>query len=172
MDAYTQLARQSISTYLQSRTLLAPPPDLSPPLLEHQSGVFVSLHRRETEELRGCIGTILPTKHTIAEEIIANAVSAAFRDPRFVPLTADELQHIEIKVDVLSPLRPVSSIDSLNPDTHGLLVKHQNKTGVLLPGIGIPSAAEQFSLCCQKAGIDPGQSDPALYAFTVERHRE
>ena len=73
--------------------------------LSARAGCFVSIKTHEGD-LRGCIGTIDPVKDSLAEEIIANAISAATRDPRFPPVRADELPNLKYSVDVLSAPEP------------------------------------------------------------------
>ena len=81
-------------------------------LTDTQAGAFVSIH--EFGKLRGCIGTILPCCDCLAQEIIDNAVSASTRDPRFSPITADELPYLEINVDVLTEPERIDSPDELD----------------------------------------------------------
>jgi len=141
-------------------------------MINQKAGVFVSLHKKSDHSLRGCIGTFLPTKNNIAGEIISNAISAAFKDPRFTPLTENELDDLEINVDVLSKPESITDLKQLDPKKYGLLVKNvQGRSGLLLPDIGIKTIEEQFSVCCQKGGINPVNDKIKLYRFTVERHK-
>jgi AmmeMemoRadiSam system protein A len=141
-------------------------------MIEKKAGVFVSLHKKSDHSLRGCIGSFLPTKNNVAEEIISNAISAAFKDPRFLPLTEKELDDLEINVDILSEPGSITDIKQLNPKKYGLLVKNQdNRSGLLLPDIGIETVEEQIAVCCQKGGIDPNNDKLEFYRFTVERHK-
>ena len=102
-----ELARETIETYVREGKTIAPPEELAPEM-QQQAGTFVSLHDRRGQ-LRGCIGTFLPTRVTVAQEIIHNAISAATQDPRFPPVMPGELDGLDIKVDVLSEPEPVSS---------------------------------------------------------------
>lgn len=172
MDSYVKLARQTIETYLKENRLIKPPKNLPKEMLENKAGVFVSIHKKDGE-LRGCIGTFLPTKENIAQEIIHNAISAAFHDPRFYPIQKNELDDLEISVDILSKLEPVDSIDKLNVKKYGIIVKSDDgRTGLLLPDIeGVDSIDEQIQIACQKAGINPSKEKFVLYRFTVERHK-
>ncbi|MEA3460012.1 MAG: AMMECR1 domain-containing protein, partial [Chloroflexota bacterium] len=77
-----QLARKTIETYIQERRIIEPPKELTPEMKE-RAGTFVSIHKHG--QLRGCIGTIEPTREDVAQEVIQNAISAATRDPRFPP---------------------------------------------------------------------------------------
>ena len=68
--------------------------------MKERAGIFVSI--KKDGQLRGCIGTFEPSRPNIAEEIIANAISAATRDPAFLPIAPDELEHLSFSVDVLT----------------------------------------------------------------------
>jgi len=172
MDQYIKLAQQTIETYLKEGRLIKPPSNLSQEMLKKKAGVFVSLHKKNGD-LRGCIGTFLPTQENIAQEIIHNAISAAFRDPRFYPLQEDELKDLEISVDILSEPEPVDSIEKLNAKKYGIIVKADDgRTGLLLPDIeGVDTVDEQILIACQKAGINPFKEKYQIYRFTVERHK-
>ncbi|MFP4178238.1 MAG: AmmeMemoRadiSam system protein B, partial [Acholeplasmataceae bacterium] len=107
-DPYVALAKESILHYLKTGTYLASTTIPTSTMLKNRAGVFVSLKKHG--RLRGCIGTIAPTKEHIAKEIIDNAVSAAVRDPRFDPVTLDEIDQLDVSVDVLGRPEPVTSI--------------------------------------------------------------
>jgi AmmeMemoRadiSam system protein A len=168
MDIRVKLARQSIEHYLHHHTLMTVPKEL-PEDLTDKAGVFVSLKKKG--ELRGCIGTFLPMQLTEASEIIHNAVSAAVRDPRFYPVTADELKDITISVDVLGTPEAISSPSELDPKKYGVIVMSHANTGLLLPDLeGVDTVDQQISIAKQKAGIPP-QVRPDLYRFTVTRYK-
>ena len=139
-----------------------------PPESGKRAGVFVSL--KKGGQLRGCIGTILPTQADAAREIIRNAVSAATEDPRFDPVGASELDELEVSVDILGNPERVDSMDKLDPKRYGVIVRHGGRSGVLLPDLeGIDSVNEQVSIACRKAGIYPDQP-VEIYRFEVVRH--
>lgn len=161
------LARQTIEEYIQHRRRLTPPQELTPEM-QAQAGVFVSLHRHG--ELRGCIGTFYPTTRNVAEEVIQNAISAATRDPRFYPLTPQELADLEISVDVLSTPEPVAGPQDLDPRKYGVIVQAGGRRGLLLPDLeGVDTVEEQIAICRRKAGIGPHEP-VQLYRFTVSRY--
>ncbi|MGB9867135.1 MAG: AmmeMemoRadiSam system protein A [Bacillota bacterium] len=163
-----RLARQSLEYYLRTGKYLPVPAD-APAELTRQAAAFVSIHRGDA--LRGCIGTIVPTKPTVAEEIIHNAVAAGLDDPRFDPVRLDEMEELRFKVDVLSPLEQIRSPSQLNPKVYGVLVRKGHRSGVLLPDLpGIDSVDQQLLIAKQKAGIDPSDKDVELYRFTVTRY--
>lgn len=165
------LARQSVAYYL-SQGKIMPAPEPVSGRWARPSGVFVSIKTREGE-LRGCVGTIQPTRKTIVEEVIHNAVSAATADPRFPPVTADELDRLVFSVDVLSPPERVAGPDDLDPSRYGLIVESADgRRGLLLPDLpGITTVERQIELTLRKAGIPPGT--PVTYwRFMVERLKE
>lgn len=168
MNPYVELAQKTIKNYLDDGRVFDA--DLAPETLrKKKAGCFVSLHLKNNHELRGCIGTILPTCKNLAAEIINNAISAC-QDPRFLPVTKDEVDDLEISVDVLSEPEPISSINALDPKKYGVIVKAKDgRTGLLLPDLeGIDDTAYQVAIAREKAGINP--NEPVyLYRFTVDR---
>ena len=167
-DAYVKLARASVEAWVRRRERIAVPEGLPAELLTRRAGTFVTLHKHG--HLRGCIGTILATQECVAEEILANAVSACARDPRFPPVTEDELNSLEISVDVLGELEPVGSPDELDVKRYGVVVSHGLKRGLLLPNLdGVDTVADQIRIARQKGGIR--ESEPyKLERFEVVRH--
>ena len=103
-----------------------------PYLLSSDYGSFVSLHKGT--QLRGCIGTCVPTG-PLYETVIEMTQAAVSQDYRFSPVTAGEIPHIRIEISVLSPLEPVGDIHSLIIGEHGLHVSCGEKRGVLLPQV-------------------------------------
>ncbi len=167
-DAYVKLARAAVEAWVRNRRHLPVPGGLPEEMLTQKAGTFVSLH--ENGRLRGCIGTIAATRKNVAEEILSNAVSACSRDPRFSPVTAEELGSLEISVDVLGEPEPVSSRDELDEKRYGVIVSHGAKRGLLLPNLdGVDSVEEQIRIARQKGGIR--ESEPySLERFEVVRH--
>jgi hypothetical protein len=146
-------------------------PDVPENLYHIRRGCFVSLHTTD-DALRGCIGTIEPQEKNLAEEIRQNSLSAAFRDHRFAPLTADEFFEINISVDVLTKPESISSTDALDPQIYGVIVSDgRSRRGVLLPGItGIDSREKQIRIVKQKAGLS-GVNDAQLFYFRFTSNR-
>ena len=167
---YVDLARKTVEEFAKTGKKISLPENLPVEMTKKKAGVFVSIHTQDGK-LRGCIGTFLPTKKSIAEEIVANAVAAA-QDPRFPPVTETELPDLAFKIDVLSDLKPAKKKD-LNPKKYGLLVSASDgRRGLLLPDIpGVKTAEEQIEFCKQKAGISP-EEKVTFETFTVERHEE
>jgi len=163
-----KLAKDAVESYVRHGRILNPPQQLTPEMKE-RAGVFVSLHRRG--ELRGCIGTFEPLKSDVAQEIIANAISSATRDPRFLPVEADELDDLEYSVDILTSPEPVSDTDQLDPEKYGVIVESGFRRGLLLPDLeGVDSVEEQIRICRLKAGIARDEA-VNLYRFEVRRFR-
>ena len=165
-----EIARNSIETYLKTGKKL----ELSesePALLEH-CGAFVTL--RKNNQLRGCIGNIIgnqPLYLTVRDM----AVEAAVNDPRFTPVTEEELPEIEIEISVLSPLKQIEDPDEIKMGQHGVLVRKGYRSGVFLPQVATETGwtKEEFlsNLCAHKAGLSPSEwKDPSteVYIFTAE----
>ena len=169
MSAIARLAKETVETYVKDRKLpRVAAPDLTAEMKE-QAGVFVSIHKHG--ELRGCIGTFEPQRQNVAEEIISNAVSSATRDPRFLPVGAQELNDLEYSVDVLTHPVPVEDKDKLDPKKYGVIVECGWRKGLLLPDLeGVDTVDQQIDICCQKAGISPGEKTN-LYRFEVKRYK-
>lgn len=130
-------------------------------MLKKRSAAFVSIKKHG--QLRGCIGTFLPSYKNLAEEIAHNALSAGLRDPRFTPVQERELAELEYSVDLLSQPEPCSRAD-LDVKKYGVIVTAGSRRGLLLPDLeGVDTVAEQLQIACQKAGISPHE------AYDIER---
>ena len=168
-DPYVKLARRTIKQYIRTRTLPAVTDDLPEEMRRHKAGAFVSIHKNG--DLRGCIGTISPTKKNVAEEIISNAVSASTRDPRFPPITEDELDELEINVDVLGEPERIYSPDELDVKRYGVIVSRGFRRGLLLPDLeGVDTVEQQIQIAMMKAGISEDE-EITLHRFEVIRHK-
>ncbi|HXI62029.1 MAG TPA: AmmeMemoRadiSam system protein A [Pyrinomonadaceae bacterium] len=170
-DSIPSLARRTIETFITNGTVIDPPDDL-PDLFNARAGCFVSIKTRDGD-LRGCIGTIEPVKDTLSEEIIANAISAATRDPRFTPVHAAELPNLKYSVDVLSAPEPCS-LDDLDPKIYGVIVEDESgsRRGLLLPNLeGIDTAEQQVEIASGKAGL-ARNANVKLFRFRAERYSE
>jgi len=161
------LARRTIERYVRDGEVVEPPTELTEEM-KARAGVFVSLHKQG--ELRGCIGTIEPVRSNVAQEIIANAISAATRDPRFSPVSADELCELDISVDVLTEPEPISSLQELDPRQYGVIVESGARRGLLLPDLeGVDTPRRQVDIALRKAWISP--TEPyRMYRFRVVRY--
>lgn len=167
-DSYVNLAFESLKYYFDTKQKMSIPPNLPEEMLTNKAGVFVSLYKFDT--LRGCIGTILPTTNTIAEEIINNSLSAALNDYRFPPLTKEELKWLEITVYILKEPEPISSLDMLDVHKYGIIVTHGLKRGVLLSDLdGVDTIKKQIAIAKEKASIKPNE-DCKIERFEVIKH--
>lgn len=159
-------AYEVLEAYFEKRK----PVEFESPLLNKRGACFVTLHTEENQ-LRGCIGTIIPCYENLYQEIRHNALSAAFHDPRFSALHRRELSEIHISVDILSHPEPVMDIHELDPKHYGVIVTSQGSRGVLLPDIeGVDTVMQQLNIACQKGGFHPSVSDLSIERFTVERY--
>lgn len=168
VNPYISLAQNVLEKHIKEGKELEITKDLPKEMLEKQAGVFVTIKKHG--QLRGCIGTIFPTQENIATEIARNAIGAALQDPRFPPITREELPFLEYSVDVLTCPEPVDSIEKLNPKEYGIIVKKGIRRGVLLPDLeGVDTVNEQLNIALQKAGIHPKESYE-IERFKVIRH--
>jgi hypothetical protein len=133
-------------------------------------GAFVTL--KEDGELRGCIGHMRGDT-SLYRTVQAMAIAAATADPRFPPVTADELERVKIEISVLSPLRPLDDVKNIEIGTHGLLINYQGQQGVFLPQVPVEQGwnrDQYLDNLCQKAGLFPAcwhDQAAVLYTFTA-----
>jgi uncharacterized protein (TIGR00296 family) len=158
------LARQAITHYLEKHEFIKPPEGISEELLR-RSGAFVTLNStKPVHELRGCIGFPYP-EQPLVDAVIRGAVYAATEDPRFEPLSMQELKEsVAIEVTVLTPPRALKSPDRkalasmIEIGRHGLVVQGKGTSGLLLPQVATEwkwDASEFLMNCCLKAGLPP-----------------
>lgn len=149
------------------------------PYLAKNGAAFVTLHA--DDKLRGCIGSII-AHQSLLDDIIANARSAAFRDPRFEPLSASELSHIKLEVSVLTEPELVEYEDysdlltKVKPKFDGLILKHGRFQGTFLPQVWEELASPKKFLehLSMKAGANPSiyEEHPTIYRYNVEAIEE
>jgi AmmeMemoRadiSam system protein A len=165
--ALLELARAA----LVARVAGLPPPRTSAGgTLAVPSGAFVSIHRAEA--LRGCLGR-LDCDLPLADVVGHLAAVVADSDPRFSPVTAGELDEIEIEISVLTPPREVTSIREIEIGRHGLIVEQGFRRGLLLPQVATQHGwgVEQFvEHACIKAGLptDAWRRAATLSVFEAE----
>jgi AmmeMemoRadiSam system protein A len=165
----TALARTAVETYVLQRRVIEPSQSPQTSLLTRPSACFVCI-KTLGRDLRGCIGTVEPEKSTLAEEVIANAIKAATRDPRFEPLSGDELPALRYSVDILGRLEP-AEFEDLDPSVYGVVVTDRagSRRGLLLPAIeSIGTARQQVGVAARKAGI---RADEPLRLYRFRTHR-
>jgi len=153
------------------------------PELGQKQAVFVTLNKidGQHESLRGCIGSILPTRPLI-DDVIYNAKAAAFSDPRFQALTLDEFDQIRIEISLLSIPKKVDYKDInelkqiIKPFKHGVIMKLSGRQATFLPQVWeqIPDFDLFFNHLCQKAGLPKGCLDyhPEIYVYEVRSIEE
>jgi AmmeMemoRadiSam system protein A len=158
---------------IESRASGTPQPSFEPPTstLQEKRGAFVSLHSKG--QLRGCIGYIHPIK-PLYQTIQDMAVAAAFQDPRFPPLSAEELGDLEIELSVLTPLREITDITEIEVGKHGLLLMQGASSGLLLPQVATEygwSRDEFLAHTCMKAGLPKGawnDKNTKIFVFSAD----
>ncbi len=170
MDEYTKLAKEAVENYIKNKEIIKVPENLPSQFYNMKKGVFVTIHK--DQELRGCIGTYLPTQENLAAEIISNAVAAASRDYRFLPISVKELPKLSYEVSILSEPVKIKNIKNHNSKKHGIIVRcADGRCGLLLPDLeGVDTTEQQIFISCQKGGINPETDNYELYEFTVEKH--
>ncbi len=145
------------------------------PFLKKDGAVFVTL--KYNNELRGCIGSIVPHK-ILLDDLISNAISAGFNDPRFDSLSEYELPHLSLEVSVLSePVELEYSdyedlLEKVRPNIDGLILKHERFQGTFLPQVWeqLPSPKLFLEHLSIKAGSSPliYEQHPTIYRYEVE----
>lgn len=154
-------------------------PDTSAPWLQHSGATFVTL--TQAGRLRGCIGS-LEAHRPLWQDVRANAVAAAFRDPRFAPLTAEELPATRIEVSLLSPQQPMpfsseaDALAQLRPGVDGVVLEYGRHRGTFLPQVWeqLPTREEFLAHLKLKAGLPARFWDDAmrLSRYTVDKWQE
>ena len=161
------LAREAIQAYVGA----APAHVASDsPVLAEPGGAFVTLQK--DGELRGCIGHIEPNE-PLGKVVPRCAVAAASTDPRFPPITADELRQIDIEISLLGPLEQIHGPGDIIVGRHGLVVEQGWQRGLLLPQVATEWQwdAETFlAHTCHKAGLprDAWQHGASIFRFEAE----
>lgn len=150
-----QMARTAITAGAAGEPVSAPEPDLDLPALGETRGVFVTLHLGG--RLRGCIGYIEGVR-PLAEAVVDNALSAAFRDPRFDPVVADEVADLEIEISALTPLRAVGGWRDIQVPRHGVVLTCGPNKSVFLPQVAEEQGWDRDTMLSHlalKAGLAP-----------------
>lgn len=150
------------------------------PFLAQNGAAFVTLNKKN-HELRGCIGSIIAHRNLL-HDIIQNAISAAFNDPRFYPLGRDELNNLHLEVSVLTPPQPLAYNDyddlkqKIRPDIDGVIIKYGEYQGTFLPQVWeqLPQSEDFLEHLAYKAGANPTiySHHPDIYTYQVEAIEE
>lgn len=164
-----QLARDSITARFKGQ---APelPADL-PPALQERRGVFVTLQCRG--RLRGCIGYLEAVK-PLAQAVQEMAAAAAFHDPRFPPVRAEEVPGLDLEISILTPMRQVQKVEEIEVGRHGLYIERGSARGLLLPQVATDCRWDRTTFLeqtCLKAGLPPHtwkEPGTKIYVFSAE----
>jgi AmmeMemoRadiSam system protein A len=138
-----EIARKSISSKLNNRKDFVPDPNAMTENLKKNYGAFVTL--KINGNLRGCIGRFI-SSDPLYEVVKASALSSAFEDPRFPPLSSDEYRKTTIEITVLGPLQRISGPEEIILGKHGIYIKKDFRSGTMLPQVAIEQGwtVEQF----------------------------
>lgn len=172
-----QIARNAVKAYLETGKTTKAPQNTPEKLLEH-CGVFVTINslKKGEKQLRGCIGYPYPTS-PLTEAVIDSAINAATQDPRFYPLSKEELDKVVFEVSVLTPPEQIKVQNPKEYLTHikvgedGLIVEKSFFKGLLLPQVPVEwgwCEEELLCQCCVKAGLPPDSwltKDAKIYKF-------
>jgi hypothetical protein len=169
------LARNAIASEFDETAHVLPHPEW----LNHPGAVFVTL--TQNGNLRGCIGS-LEAHRKLIDDLEANARAAAFKDPRFPPLSRDELATTQIEVSILSPAEPVqftseaNAMAQLRPGIDGVILEHGWHRATFLPQVWeqLPEPRQFIANLKRKAGLssDFWADDLNLSRYQVEKFKE
>ena len=165
------IAKDAIFSHIQDGTTIEV--QESDNRLNEEEGAFISIYK--DGRLRGCMGNILG-KGPLCLTVREMAISSAIRDPRFDPLSKDELKDIELEVSVLSKPWRIYDVEEIKLGVHGVIISKGHKSGVFLPQVATSTAwnRERFlsELCSQKAGLPPdcwkNPKDVTIEIFTAD----
>jgi len=156
-----------------------PPANTDTDWLQEKGACFVTLHKHD--RLRGCIGSLEPRRPLI-DDVRANAVAAAFHDPRFPPLTSSEFEEIDMEISLLSALQPLpvksetEALARLTPGKDGVVIEFGPHRGTFLPQVWeqLPDPARFLAHLKLKAGLaaDFWHDDIRLYRYTIDKYAE
>ncbi len=168
-----RILHQIAKTVIENKARGKPVPEfrIDSPLLKENRGAFVTIHKKG--QLRGCIGYIEALKplHKTIEEM---AEAAAFRDPRFPPISEKELPELDIEISVLTPLRRIKDVNEIEVGKHGIYIKKGWYSGLLLPQVATEYGWDRETFLqhtCLKAGLPPNawkDKDIEIYIFSAD----
>jgi AmmeMemoRadiSam system protein A len=175
-----EVARKTIEHELFKDKAISPGNEVSSPRFAEKRGTFVTL--TINKNLRGCIGYIIPPG-TLMEGIKQNALSAAFEDYRFTPLTKKEWGDVKIEISILTNPAPLEYSDAddllkkIRPDVDGVIIKKGSYQATFLPQVWeqLPDKKEFFTHLCLKAGMDGNEWKKGIlevYTYQVQAFEE
>ncbi len=176
------VARGAVERFLESgRRLEVRPQDLPSKRMVEERACFVTIYHEG--RLRGCIGSLEPQRPLVLD-VIENALSSAFEDPRFVPVSKDEMCRLRFSISVLSlprRIRPAGAeelLEALIPERHGLIIQKGLNRATFLPVVWdmIPDKEEFLRHLCVKAGLEPDEwrdtRSMEFYIYEAQEFRE
>ena len=151
-----QTLREMARTVIENRVLDKPIPRLETDSerLKEKRGAFVTIHKQG--QLRGCIGNIRGNQ-PLYQTVAAMADEAAFNDPRFPPVSREELEELDIEVSVMTPLKRIENVEEIEVGKHGLYIEKGFRSGLLLPQVATEYGWDRTTFLehtCYKAGLD------------------
>jgi hypothetical protein len=164
-----EIARKSVECSVRREPL--PEFKIESEILKENRGAFVTIEKHGN--LRGCIGyiqAIKPLYITIQEM----AESAALKDPRFPPVTPEELDDLELEISVLTPLKKIKDVNEIEVGTHGIYIKSGHFSGLLLPQVATDYGWNRLTFLqqtCHKAGMDSDcwkRKETEIYVFSAD----
>jgi hypothetical protein len=164
--ALLTLVRETLTRHLSGQA--APRAQGLGPAAQQKRGIFVTLKKRGA--LRGCIGRMIPDKplHILAGDV---ALQSALEDPRFRPVTLEELRDLEIEISVLTPMAPVPGADHIDVGRDGVLIRKGGRSAVFLPQVAPEQGwgrDEMLEHLCLKAGLPPGSWKEGAQLLTFQ----
>lgn len=172
MQALIALAKKTVETYIESGKIIKAEDNLIKEFSEKKAGVFITIEKNK--DLRGCIGTYLPTQDNIIEEVIQNAISASTEDYRFGSIQKQELPFLSYTVSILEKPELIKDRKELNPKEYGIIIKtldYPLKSALLLPDLeGVDTIEQQVSITCRKGEINPSKEKIIIYKFKVKKY--
>lgn len=167
-SAPVRLAREAINAWVSRKEIASVPAEFPVEWTKRKAGAFVSIKKHGG--LRGCIGTITASQSNLVDEIIRNARLACSEDPRFPPVSKEELSDLEINVDILGDAESIHSVEELDVQRYGVIVRAGWRCGLLLPALeGVDTPQQQLKIALQKGGIQ-AQEPYDLERFEVIRY--
>ena len=161
------LARNAIAEHITKGNIFEK--EVTNPKLKAAGAVFVTINKKG--HLRGCIGHIQPIM-PLYQSVINNAIAACSSDPRFPPMKEEELKDIDIEISILSPLKPLEDVKTIQVGKHGLFIVRGKRSGLLLPQVATEHGWDRETFLdqlCSKAGLKKDAWKTAdLYTFTAE----
>ena len=167
------IARETIENYIRFRK--TPEFSIEESDLQQKAGAFVTIKARG--QLRGCIGHVEGIK-PLYQTVIDMAIAASTQDPRFSPVTEEELKDLHLEISVMSPLRKVDSPEEVMVGVHGIFMKHGFRSGLLLPQVAVEHKWDRQTFLehtCLKAGLsttDWKNPDTEIYVFNAQVFQE